>query len=406
MITYPIDLCIGSDNREQRITVKCHDTGFNLLVSLFVSLKKTWREEKTPYSIADDSTAVLKIAKPDKTRVLIDGELDNGKFLFKLPPQSFTVAGVESAEVALFSADGRRVTSATFDIEVTNECVCDCEEESADFYDVLGKQVATATTAEKNAVAAASEAAQAAKLAESYLSHPPIIGESGNWCMWDGTKYIDSGTPAAGGGYYTPNIIQVNETTMRISYTPSNENMPTPDAVEIRLPRGQKGADGAPGADGYTPQRGTDYWTETDIAEIKNDMANEGYIKNTDYAAADKGGTVKVINYSSGLSMTSDGKLQIYGAEQSQIREKASYHAPITAKNADYAIAQGTHQDMSDEYDVTTFFTISALANNKGQLPVGYNAVKGYVDKKIGNIDTALDSIIALQNSYIGGESV
>lgn len=30
---------------------------------------------------------------------------------------------------------------------------------------------------------------------------------------------------------------------------------------------------------------------------------------------------------------------------------------------------------------------------------------KGYIDTKIGDIDTALDSIIALQNSYIGGNS-
>ena len=30
---------------------------------------------------------------------------------------------------------------------------------------------------------------------------------------------------------------------------------------------------------------------------------------------------------------------------------------------------------------------------------------KDYIDTKIGDIDTALDSIIALQNSYIGGNS-
>jgi len=34
--------------------------------------------------------------------------------------------------------------------------------------------------------------------------------------------------------------------------------------------QGPKGADGAAGAAGYTPQRGTDYWTAADIAEIKS----------------------------------------------------------------------------------------------------------------------------------------
>ena len=34
-------------------------------------------------------------------------------------------------------------------------------------------------------------------------------------------------------------------------------------------PKGEKGEKGDIGASGYTPVRGTDYWTATDIAEIK-----------------------------------------------------------------------------------------------------------------------------------------
>ena len=33
---------------------------------------------------------------------------------------------------------------------------------------------------------------------------------------------------------------------------------------------GEQGPQGERGADGYTPKRGTDYWTEADIAEIKS----------------------------------------------------------------------------------------------------------------------------------------
>ena len=32
--------------------------------------------------------------------------------------------------------------------------------------------------------------------------------------------------------------------------------------------------------------------------------------------------------------------------------------------------------------------------------------IKEYIDERIGDIETALDSIISLQNSLIGGESV
>jgi hypothetical protein len=38
--------------------------------------------------------------------------------------------------------------------------------------------------------------------------------------------------------------------------------------------------------------------------------------------------------------------------------------------------------------------------------PVQNKVVKGYVDGQIGDIETALDSIIAIQNSLIGGDSV
>lgn len=39
--------------------------------------------------------------------------------------------------------------------------------------------------------------------------------------------------------------------------------------LEVGEFKGEKGDKGDPGADGYTPIRGTDYWTETDILEIK-----------------------------------------------------------------------------------------------------------------------------------------
>ena len=34
--------------------------------------------------------------------------------------------------------------------------------------------------------------------------------------------------------------------------------------------KGDKGADGRDGADGYTPQKGVDYWTDSDKEEIKS----------------------------------------------------------------------------------------------------------------------------------------
>ena len=73
------------------------------------------------------------------------------------------------------------------------------------------------------------------------------------------------------GGYYTPTVAADGT----LSWVASKEDMPEVAAVNIKGVKGDKGEqglpgkDGAPGAAGYTPIRGTDYWTAADIAEIK-----------------------------------------------------------------------------------------------------------------------------------------
>lgn len=112
------------------------------------------------------------------------------------------------------------------------------------------------------------------------------------------------------GGYYTPVVTQPTVNTMMISFIPSVATMPAVEPVTITLPgsnSGQNppqdgedgfspiatvtqtangavititdkggtttatvtnGKDGEPGADGYTPIRGVDYWTSADVAAI------------------------------------------------------------------------------------------------------------------------------------------
>ncbi|MBO5340657.1 MAG: hypothetical protein J6A62_06650 [Oscillospiraceae bacterium] len=40
--------------------------------------------------------------------------------------------------------------------------------------------------------------AKAAAEAQGYTTHPPAIDEQGNWVLWDGSKYVDSGVSALG----------------------------------------------------------------------------------------------------------------------------------------------------------------------------------------------------------------
>ena len=106
------------------------------------------------------------------------------------------------------------------------------------------------------------------------------------------------GKTGADGGYYTPTVAADGT----LSWVASKEDMPEVAAVNIKGVKGDKGEQGLPGkdgepgkdglpgapgkdgkdgepgpkgdkgepgADGYTPVRGTDYWTAADIAEIK-----------------------------------------------------------------------------------------------------------------------------------------
>ena len=69
---------------------------------------------------------------------------------------------------------------------------------------------------------------------------------------------------ATSGGYYTPAVNQSNEGTMTIAFTPSSDVLPELKSQTIALPAG------------YTPVRGTDYWTDDDRAAINSD--SQAYI--------------------------------------------------------------------------------------------------------------------------------
>ena len=83
-------------------------------------------------------------------------------------------------------------------------------------------------------------------------------------------------------GYYTKQAarIKVNPRTKPESYVYTetevlnyNTVMEKIDTIELTPgPQGPQGEPGTPGQDGHTPVKGTDYWTETDKAEIVADV--------------------------------------------------------------------------------------------------------------------------------------
>lgn len=73
------------------------------------------------------------------------------------------------------------------------------------------------------------------------------------------------GGPGKDGGYYTPDVEQVDENTVRMRFTPSAADMPEVDAAEITLPE----STGKPGKSAYEYAReGGFVGTEEDFAEL------------------------------------------------------------------------------------------------------------------------------------------
>ncbi len=261
MLRHELSICVGQDKTNREVTIKCHDGGIFLAITLMVCRQVSkWRVTEEAFTVPAGATAVLKIAKPDKTKCTVGGKLDGCAFVFELPPQACTVAGAAEAEVSIYGAEGKRVTSATFRINVPEECVCNCEMESEPYIDLVGKQIQEA----KDAEAGAKEAAKAAMQAQV---NAPKIGANGNWFVWnyDSGHYVDTGVSAGGTG--------------------DGGLTPTVDLVEIGQDNNRLGvqiivtdADGQKQAvvyDGKTPKKGVDYWTHDDKETIVNEVIAE-----------------------------------------------------------------------------------------------------------------------------------
>lgn len=269
MVRYKFSLCIGQANTDSGITVKCHDDGISFLIKLMVCRQVSkWRTTEEAFAIPEGSKVVLKIAKPDNTKCLISGTVKAEGVLFKLRPEAFTVAGISEAEVSVYGADGRRATTATFNIDVPQECVCNCEVESGPYIDILGEQIKAAREAE----AGAKKAAEAAMQAQV---NAPKIGDNGNWFVWDYDEgcYVDtgvaaggngSGSPVENGATFTPSVSEDGV----LSWT-NDRGLPNPEPVNIKGKDGEPGSPGAPGAPGAPGERGET--GATFIPSVSND---------------------------------------------------------------------------------------------------------------------------------------
>lgn len=121
---------------------------------------------------------------------------------------------------------------------------------------------------------------EAANVVVSATTHQPIIGDNGNWFVWDAESmdYIDSGISASGGsGGMTPELKeQIEEIESRMSNVENaldtkigQTELDT--AVESALMEAKESGE-FDGEDGITPIKGVDYFTEEEKSEMLQEV--------------------------------------------------------------------------------------------------------------------------------------
>lgn len=110
-------------------------------------------------------------------------------------------------------------------------------------------------------------------------------------------------------------------------------------------------------------------WAELESKADKTELKD--YVKNTDYATGNTAGVVKVVSWG-GTALNGSGQVYLVNATKAEIDARESLYKPITPNNLDYAV-----KSVGDGYYAT--------------------------EAQVGDIETALDAIIAIQESYIGG---
>ncbi|SCJ81429.1 Uncharacterised protein [uncultured Flavonifractor sp.] len=234
MINYDLDVCIGRKKDDPGPLIKQHDSGITFTIHLIVFRYETsWLEERDQYSIPPGCTAVMKVMKPDGTFSATDAEIfGKSVVIAHLPAQATAAVGVCAAEVSIYGQDGKRVTTATFNYAVEEECVDDGAGTSEDYVDVMGDYIQDV---------------------KELSSHPPIPGDGGYWFVWDleRDEYVTSDLPlpdVSVGPAGKAATIKVGETITGDSDTPAKvENTGTENEAVLRftIPRGAVGPTGA-----------------------------------------------------------------------------------------------------------------------------------------------------------------
>lgn len=209
MITQNITLTLNSDPPFLSLKMRQGDNGRMVVAQIVDTDGQAFN--------MDGISAEFRAAKPDGTVIArTEGvsTIENAVAV-EITANTLAVAGLVNCEIIL-SQLGTYVGTVVWRIEVWAAVVPEQDLMSSDdfqsiieavglaesYRDGAEQYAADASTSEANAARSAADAAASAAETAGYSANPPYLGDNGNWWVWDGTAYVDSGkTWQASGGY-------------------------------------------------------------------------------------------------------------------------------------------------------------------------------------------------------------
>lgn len=262
-----ITLNLQETNTMVSIRAKRGDTGRKLLIHL--------SDGSIPYHISDDCYATFIAKKPDGTKINNACTIENNVIEYEFTDQTCTAVGTMKAEIRLYGADDKMITSACFLVNVYDTVFRDGDEVDSEsemntlddlilranaFLNETGKLLRwqgnwnSETEYEANDLVLHEEVLY---VAEEAIAAGTVPGS-------EGAAWVPIAGMGTGSGGEVVGIASVKQTTTTSASGGVNVvtvTLTDGTKSEIKIRNGQNG---------YTPVRGTDYWTDADIAEIKS----------------------------------------------------------------------------------------------------------------------------------------
>lgn len=261
---YRFTLDVQIHQSQVSIPVTFMDTARKLCIGL--------TDGRKPYTIAEGCRAVFVAKKPDKKSIINDCIIERNVIIYEFSENTTNAEGIVKCEIRLIDADERVLTSPQFTIVVDKNVVRDeevaiSEDESTTLSRIISSE----------------EARVAAEVRREEIAD--FLANSGGVIVSE-----DEPSESLANVWVRPEsnreIILLESSDIVQELSDDTDKIPsvgllksalvnqTKATVNETLEKAKESGE-FDGKDGYTPVRGEDYWTPSDLVEIKS------YIDNT-----------------------------------------------------------------------------------------------------------------------------